>query len=101
MTGEKKDSENIGTMKPTKGGHFAQFSIGNGQRKGTTIPSSVCKTEVEANERRRRIARMISKLREGGYNSVIANMVEDAGPLDVAKFRDLEHLVDRIIKGKE
>ncbi len=56
----------LGTMKPTKAGHFVQYSLGAGLRKGTTIPREICPTEREADERRRRIGRLILRLREAG-----------------------------------
>jgi len=88
-----------GTLLRTPNGFFAQFSIGGGQRKGTLLRS--CATEEDAEKRKAAIARLIGRLREAGYASMIPNTIRQAGKLDDEGMAKLARLVERIAEGKE
>jgi integrase len=91
--------ENAGTILRTPHGYFAQFSIGGGKRKGTLLRT--CKTEDEAELRKLAIAKLVWRLRDTGYVSIIPNTIRDAGALDEEGMRKLARLVERIATGKE
>lgn len=88
-----------GTLIQTAKGYFAQFSIGGGVRKGALLRT--CRTEEEAERRKRAIAKLVTRLRETGYTAVIPNTIRDAGSLDEDGMRKLARLVERIATGKE
>jgi hypothetical protein len=56
-------SSSTGTLRPTRGGHFAQFSIGHGQRKGVLLRGM---TEAEAERRKLALAKLVRRLCAGG-----------------------------------
>jgi integrase len=87
-----------GTLRETKGGYFAQFSIGGGRRKGVTI---TCETEADAKRRQLAIARLVARLREAGFPAMIPNVIRDAGAADAEGLRKIAMLVDRVVAGKE
>ena len=89
----------IGTLRETRHGYFAQFSIGAGERKGTILRT--CTDEKSAKRRQLAIAALVARLRDAGLNAIVKNTIRDAGRLDNDGFRKLERLVGRIIAGKE
>jgi integrase len=92
--------ENAGTLKVTASGkHFAEFSIGGGERKGTTLRT--CKTEGEAIARQLEIARLIARLRETGHAAMLENLIGDAGRADADGMRKIARAVEKIASGKE
>ena len=92
--------EHAGTLKITASGkHFAEFSIGGGERKGTTLHT--CQTREEAEARKVEIARLVARLRATGHDAMVPNMIEDAGGFDAEGMRKLARLVERIATGKE
>src|SRR5579863_4020872 len=91
--------ENTGTLITTASGHFAQFSIGGGERKGTLLRT--CATEPEAMRRKLAIAKLVARLRETGHRAMCANLIRDAGGLDDEGFKKLGRLVERVASGKE
>ena len=91
--------ENTGTLITTANGHFAQFSIGGGERKGTLLRT--CTTEAEAVQRQLAIAKLVARLRETGHRAMCANVIRDAGGLDDEGFKKLGRLVERVASGKE
>jgi integrase len=91
--------ENGGTLRLTRGGYFAQFSIGGRRRKGATL--TTCKDEEEAERRKLAIAELVGRLRQAGHTAVIPNTIDEGAKAEAAGFRDLQKLVGRIIAGKE
>ena len=92
--------EHAGTLKITPSGkHFAEFSIGGGARKGTTLRT--CQTKEEAEARKLEIARLVARLRETGHDAMVPNLIEDAGGFDAEGMSKLARLVERIATGKE
>jgi integrase len=93
--------EYLGTVRPTPSGPFAQFSIGDGARKGVLLRH--CKDDAAVMRRRVAIAKLIASLRNAGFTShvLLKNTVRDAGRADERGFRDVERIVARMISGKE
>jgi integrase len=91
--------ENTGTLITTASGHFAQFSIGGGERRGTLLRT--CTTEREAMRRKLAIAKLVARLRETGHRAMCANIIRDCGGLDGEGMQKMARLVERIATGKE
>jgi integrase len=91
--------ENAGTLIRTAHGHFAQFSIGGGKRKGALLRT--CTTEEEAERRKVEIAKLVGRLRETGHGAMAPHIISEAGGLDEQGMRKLVSLVERIATGKE
>jgi integrase len=86
-------------IRTASGQYFAQFSIGKGQRKGALLRT--CATEEEAERRKLAIAKLVMRLRETGYTTVVANTIRDAGAADEEGMRKIARVVERIASGKE
>ncbi len=72
--------ENTGTLIHTPRGYFAQFSIGRSRRKRAMLRT--CTTNEEAARRQLAIAKLVARLRETGYTSMVANTIRDAAAVD-------------------
>jgi integrase len=96
---ESPAPDSAGTLRPTPGGYFAQFSIGGGKRKGVTLVA--CATEADALKRKAAIAKLVARLRATGHRAMCANLIRDCGAADDDGMRNMARLVERIATGKE
>ena len=88
-----------GTLRATKSGWIAQFSIGPKQRKAVLLRA--CPDEESAKVRKEAIAKLVAALRAADQRAMIPNVIRDGGTHGPDDFRKLEKLVARVVAGKE
>ena len=89
-----------GTLISTATGHFAQFSVGGGRRKGALL--TACGMDKEAAVRRQlAIAKLVDRLRESGHLAAVEHAIQQGAIVDGEGFRKLSRFVERVASGKE